>query len=287
MLFQILIGILSLMTWAVKCYCLENIKGDFDLQFAEYLFKEKNFYYAITEYKRFIFHHSESVFINYANYKIGLCYKKIKKYKLAQKFFEKVLDNNPKDELKERAYFMLAQTYIDEGNFEAARFELDELMQYSNSQEAISEAHYWKGISYLYQYKWKLAKKEFSQVIEGKRVDISKKLLSYIEAALNLPYLSKKKAMLLSTFLPGSGQIYSGKIIEGVISFILNGALGYFVWRKLEARDYLSAVLIFNFGLLRFYQGNRENAYKAAQEYNKQLNLQILKRMKLLKNLNL
>jgi tetratricopeptide (TPR) repeat protein len=261
-------------------YCLEHTPEP-DIQFAEHFFEEGDFYQAITEYKRFIFLHPKSTLINYANYKIGLCYKNGKKDKLAQEFFEKVLDNNPEDRLKEETFLMLGQSYIDEGEFESARFEFDELMECSNSEEEIfSEIHYWKGITYLYEYKWESAQREFDQVIEGKRIKVSKDLQSYLKKTQNLPYRSEKKARRLSTFLPGSGQIYSGKITNGIISFVFNGSLAYLTARKIDSKDYLSAGLIFTFGVMRFYPGNQENAYRAASEYNKRINSQILRKAK-------
>jgi tetratricopeptide (TPR) repeat protein len=282
-LLWILIGILSITVPAGKCYSSEHNSAEPDIQFAEYLFEREDFYQAILEYKRFVFRHPDSTLINYANYKIGLCYKNGKKDKLAQRFFEKVLDNNPKDGLREETYLVLAQSYIDGGDFEAARFELDELMEYPHSKgEISSEIHYWKGITYLCEYKWELAQREFDQVIEGRRVRIAKGLQPYLETTLHLPYRSKKKAVLLSTFLPGSGQIYCGRIIDGITSFVFNGTLLYFTGKKIDSEDYLSAGLIFIFGVMRFYNGNRENAHRAADEYNERINSRILKETKAL-----
>ncbi|MDI6793716.1 MAG: tetratricopeptide repeat protein [bacterium] len=280
---RILVGIGVIITLLVsKCYCSEYTNVEPDIQFAEYLLEKGDFYQAITEYKRFIFHHQDSPLINYANYKIGLCYKNGNKNELAREFFEKVLDNSPENKLKEKTCFMLTLGHINEGDFEAARFELDELMGYSDSKEEISsEIYYWRGITYLYEYKWGPAQREFNQVTDGKRVKPAKELQPYLEAALHLPYRSPQKALRLSTFLPGSGQIYSGRIIDGLISFVFNSSLVYFTGKKIDSEDYLSAGLIFTFGVMRFYNGNRENACKAAQEYNERINSEMLKKMRL------
>ena len=243
------------------------------LEFADYLFENQNFYQAITEYKRFIFHHPESQPLNLVYYKIGLCYKHGKKYNLARDSFEMVLDNQPDDSLKKMTGLALAQTYVDEENLEAARFELDEL-------PPDSEIHYWKGITYLHEYKWKLAQIEFNQVTEGEWLDTTRELSTCIEQALHLSYLSEKHALRLSTFIPGTGQIYAGKILDGIISFAFNASMVYFISERVKADDFIGSGLIFSIGLMRFYQGNKVNAYQAAQKYNEQLNSQTLEKMR-------
>ncbi|MFH1897681.1 MAG: membrane protein insertion efficiency factor YidD [Candidatus Desantisbacteria bacterium] len=202
-----------------------------------------------------------------------------KKDNLSRDSLEKVMDNQPDDSLKKLTGIAIAQTYIDEENFEAARFELDELAK-DNLPD--SELHYWKGITYLHEYKWKTAQIEFNQVTDGKWLDTTKKLSPYVEQALHLPYLSEKRALRLSTFIPGTGQMYSGKVMDGIISFAFNASMVYFVSERVKADDFVGSGLIFSVGLLRFYQGNKVNAYQAAQKYNERLNSQALNRMGIL-----
>ncbi len=247
-------------------------------EFADYLFKNHNFYQAITEYKRFIFHHPESRFINNAYYQIGLCYKCGKKYDLAHDFFEKVLDSQPDNSLKKAACLAIAKTCIDEGDFEAARFELDGLI--GDNPDEPSEIYYWKGIAYLHEYKWKAAQSEFSRVTDTKWLDKIQRFSPHMEEALHLPYLSEEKALLLSTIIPGSGQIYAGKVMDGISSFIFNASMLYLTAKRIKADDYTGAVLIVSIGGLRFYHGGRQNALQAAQEANEKMNLRILNKIK-------
>ncbi len=247
------------------------------LEFADYLFKSKDFYQAITEYKRFIFYHPESQLVNNTCYQIGLCYKCGKKYNMAHDFFKKVLDNQPDDSLKRAVCLSIARTCIDEGNFEAARFELDELIK-DNPAET-SEIYYWKGKTYIHEYKWKAAQAEFSKVTDTEWLNKVQELSPYIEEALHLPYFSEKKALMLSTIIPGSGQIYTGKVMDGIISFIFNASMAYFTVERVKKDDYLGAGLIVGTGLLRFYNGGRQNALHAAQKANEEMNSQILKKI--------
>jgi tetratricopeptide (TPR) repeat protein len=269
------IVVLLLIILNSKVYC----SAEPQLEFADYLFESQNFYQAITEYKRFIFHHPESPIINNAYYQIGLCYNYGKKYELARDFFEKVLLLNTylDNSLKTNAYLAIAKTYIDERNFEAARFELDELIK--DKPSTASEFHYWKGIIYLHEYKWKAAQAEFKQITNGKWLNLSQEFSPYIEEALHLPYLSEKQALLLSTIIPGSGQIYAGKVMDGIISFVFNASMAYLTMERVKTDDYLGAGLIVSIGLLRFYHGGRQNALQAACDANEQMNSRILKKI--------
>jgi TM2 domain-containing membrane protein YozV len=82
---------------------------------------------------------------------------------------------------------------------------------------------------------------------------------------------SPKSATLarwLSTFIPGSGQIYASRIGNGINAFILDGALGYFLFSTLHGGQYQTTI----FGSLplfaRYYRGNRHNAGRFVHEYN-------------------
>ena len=56
-------------------------------EYANQLFKNKNYFDAITEYKRFLLFISDGTNVFEANYKIGLCYKAGTKFDEAIKYF--------------------------------------------------------------------------------------------------------------------------------------------------------------------------------------------------------
>lgn len=276
----------------------EAISIPSELQFAEYLFENGKFYQAITEYKRYIFAHQnlakntsyhslnksaldslsskEKEWLNFAHYKIGLCYKQGKKWELAISSLEKVLDSQ-NNLWKNEAQILLAKVYINSGDYERARFELDDIIE---RNECPSIGYYWKGISYLYEYKFELASKEFEQVSEGDFVESACILQKECKSLKNLPYKSCSKANLISSFLPGAGQIYANDFYSGVASFLLNGYFAYATYKAIDRKDYYQGVILSTVGFSRFYFGGKENAYKAAQRFNRQLNIQSLEKMK-------
>jgi hypothetical protein len=89
-----------------------------------------------------------------------------------------------------------------------------------------------------------------------------------IDSYIRMPVKSEKTALLLSLFLPGSGQVYASDIRQGFMDFLINVGSGYLFYNALKQQKYVDASLIFFFLINRFYLGSLHNAQKSAQEYN-------------------
>jgi len=250
------------------------------LSYAEYLYSNGEFYRAITEYKRYIFHRRESGDVNLANYRIGLCYEDAGKWELARNYLEQVLQVKADKKLEHRARIALARTYLAEGKYGLSRLELNEVLRKNLSLKSVQEARYRKGITYIYEYDWKTAKQEFDKIDSGKYLSSVELLKPEIKRAMQLPFKSEKLSLWLSTFIPGSGQVYSGRPWRGAASFILNSSLAYLTYRLAEDEDWVGAVIVFWPGFLRFYSGNRSGAVKAAKLWNENLNAEAVNETK-------
>ena len=257
------------------------------LNYAEYLYSKGEFYRAITEYKRYLFHHPrDSGNANLANYRIGLCYEGAGKWELARNYLEEVLQAKADAELCHRAGIALARTYLSEGKYGLSRLELNEVLRKNLFVESVQEARYRKGITYLYEYNWEGAKQEFDRIDAGKYLSSIELLKPEIKRAMQLPCKSEKFSLRLSTFIPGSGQIYSGAVLKGTISFLLNSSLAYLTYRLAEDEDWAGAAIVFWSGLARFYSGNRSGAVRAAKVWNENLNAEAVNEMKPFFNLS-
>lgn len=97
--------------------------------------------------------------------------------------------------------------------------------------------------------------------------DFRNDILKYHETGLKSEWLS----VSLSALLPGAGQVYSGKILDGIISFaaVAGTAFGaYYFYRK----DEIPLAITFTFFAGLFYSGNIYGAYNSAQYTNLKLN---------------
>jgi len=93
-------------------------------------------------------------------------------------------------------------------------------------------------------------------------------LAGHIDQYLQDPQKSEITAVLLSLFLPGSGEVYAGNVGLGVRDFFANLCSGYLFYNAIRQHKYVDASLVFLFLINRFYLGSLHNAQKAAAEFN-------------------
>ncbi|MEN8193984.1 MAG: hypothetical protein ABFS12_14265, partial [Bacteroidota bacterium] len=78
-------------------------------------------------------------------------------------------------------------------------------------------------------------------------------------------------ATLISYILPGSGQIYTGNYISGLLSLGWNVLWGYLTINAFITDRVLEGALIGGLLWARFYRGNIQNAEKFAVEKNRDI----------------
>lgn len=245
------------------------------LQFADQLYQDENFDVSITEYQRFLFFHAEHVYTFYAYYKIGMAYKQMHKWKSATSFLRYALHSNIPTELRQRIRYQLALVLIAEGDFDVAQIELFKLSSGKYSSQITDAAKLIYGLLLTNQKKWQDAKISFKQFHsrEGLNLELAdylRKIEVQLDHLIKQPQKkSPKLAKWLSTFVPGSGQIYSGKLLTGLNALALNAGTTYFLWHTIEAQSVRDAILVFSFVWLRYYSGNRLHAEEAAIRANR------------------
>jgi tetratricopeptide (TPR) repeat protein len=123
---------------------------------------------------------------------------------------------------------------------------------------------------------WKNAKKSSIEYIKSKNYSIHKtdSLLNEMEriySEKNLPkFKSLKKAINLSRFIPGAGQIYCGKITEGSICFLINASFLAFGGVQILNKYYITGYT-YGFGILyKTYTGNMKRTETIVNKTNSQ-----------------
>src|SRR3989344_9029480 len=114
---------LFLLISAVMCPLMGNTSANEIRAFAHDLYREKDYYRAITEYKRFLFvnpHHPETSLVQFS---IGFSYLKGKKYEAALPYFEKLLTEKPP--WSSYAQLSLAETFLRDKKYDASLREWD------------------------------------------------------------------------------------------------------------------------------------------------------------------
>jgi hypothetical protein len=122
-------------------------------------------------------------------------------------------------------------------------------------------------LSETFTHDWKAALYSYRSLIKSQLFE-SDSLESILIEASKADYKSPNKAMLLSTLIPGGGQMYTGRWLSGLNAMLLDGALGYLTVDNFVKERYVTGFLIFIFPFQRYYNGNRYQAYNTAIEQN-------------------
>jgi len=92
--------------------------------------------------------------------------------------------------------------------------------------------------------------------------------IELIEMGEALPKKSITIAAGMSTLIPGSGQIYSERYFDGLISFLFNAYNAYALVTLLRNNESSSKLLVQVSITIPFYLGNIYGAALAAHKYN-------------------
>lgn len=242
-------------------------------RYAEQLFESGDYQAARRAYKRLLFHHPDTQRRDIADYRIAQSYYHQNLPELAERRFREFSAIHPNSPLRFQSQLMLGQLHFDAEQYALARTMLFELLNRSKDAEVIAAAHYLRGWCYVHTSDWNKAITEFrrADAAETHRLE-RKKARQLADTVLNETPLSLKSletAGWLSTIIPGSGQLYTGNVKEGLFAAAVTGTFIYLAADAVRERRYVDCAGISLVGW-HFYWGNRTDARRLATEYNEQ-----------------
>ncbi len=253
----IIIFFLSAFLFSVEAQ--DHLSIQFD--YANNLFNNRQYYDAITEYKRLQFFDSTKTFNYEINYKIGECYKAGAKYDDAIKYFSFAeLSARNEDE-----YFdsktQIIRTNILRRTTDRALELCNELEKDQRFNGMSDQINYWRGWAFILADKWENGAKSFAKINSNHELKI---LAEQTEKAK----VSVTFAKVISYILPGAGAIYSGKILSGLMSLGWNLLAGYWTVNSFIEDRVFDGVVTAELVWLRFYKGAIQKAEDFALEKN-------------------
>lgn len=260
-----------------------SLLGDQALKLAENFYSSGNYFQAITEYKRFLFLNTnlESNLLCDIYFKIGMSYCHQKLWDKGREAIEKAIyyanDERKKDEMR----INLAIVMTANGSYSDAEYLLLKVEMFSSDVGLKRKAAFFRAISSIYSYKWKEAREAFAIYFEnsvGEEMEMYKEIDTILLKAESLKYRSPKVAKTLSTILPGTGQIYSGDLQNGVNAMVINLLIGYFLANELLEKKIKDFIFDFLY-LHRFYKGNIKGAERSAERHNQKINREIAEKL--------
>ena len=261
------------------------------LLYAEQLFDARTYAPSILEYKRFLFYQPYTDMADFARYRIAQAHYYQGNREYSRQLFGEFIETYPESPLYHNAQLMLGKTHLDDGEYATARSAFFRILQVKGDERLQVQAQYLRGWCYLHDRNWFKAISEFREIrqLREENRDIGSfdarlertavRLADTTLANTPLPLKSPRLAQLMSTVVPGSGQIYAGKTRNGLISLGINTAFFYLLGDSVVDKRYVDAVGIFLLGS-RFYWGNRHNAKKWAMEHNRDLEMDLIERLK-------
>ncbi len=233
------------------------------LQFADSLAASKDHYRAITEYKRFLFLQPDSPHAPKAWLSIATSLVAGKRWKQADASLEQLMSLHPQSAEAIQGRRIYADTAYERGDFGLARERYRRLAEKQTDLKILNYSNFRIGWTFLEQDKPQKAISSFSLLPEQHKDQLLNDLTAYQALSEKSPALAGS----LSALLPGAGQIYTGRLRQAALSFLLNGA---FILGALEAfnNDNYAVGSIMLFFELGWYGGNIYNAVNNAHKYN-------------------
>jgi tetratricopeptide (TPR) repeat protein len=225
---------------------------------ADLLFERGLYADAATEYQRNLFLGSKNPAID--QLKLGLSLGAAHEVDRAADALRTAAERYP--EQTDAAGRALAGLFTDRADIDRARLELMDLLIFTRN--SVRRARLNADLGWL-----ELQQDNYA----GARKDYLKAGMTRTAAALDhidrLPHRSPTTAMVLSSFVPGTGEIYSGRVGSGLLSLLVTGASAAGVYYATRSDDWVTAAVVFSVLFLRFYNGSRQNAADYAEQFNR------------------
>jgi len=238
-------------------------QNSFDEQFnlAKKLYSDENYFDTVTELKRLLFFSSNSEYVYRAYETIGKSYKQGAKFSDAIRYFT-LADINAQttDEIYNSRIEIIRVNILRRTTGRAFKL-LDSLEADIRFNDKIDEINYWRGWAFIFADDWENAAVTFAGIDSTNE-------LTVLANEVNDDLYSVSFAKTISYIIPGTGQIYTGEYISGLLSLGWNVLWGYLTIKAFIAERIFDGIVFANFLWLRFYRGNLQNAEKFAREKN-------------------
>lgn len=239
------------------------------LQFADQLLQEREYFRAITEYRRFRFDYPEDPRQAMALFRIGQAFYRGQQYTEALQTFRDVIQIYPDSPYGRQAWLWQGESLLQQTQYAAAEQSYTTYIERHSNTSAIPYAHYQRGWTLLYRRQWQAATHELQLIPDSSPLyPAAQQLALEAREGSQQPKKSPFLAGTLSTFLPGAGQMYNGRFGDAALTFLLNGL---FIAGTIEAiqHDQLAIAGVLGFFEAGWYGGNVYSAVNGAHKHNR------------------
>ncbi len=241
--------------------------------FADSLFQEGDYLNAAHEYKRLLFLHPDTPQSDFIAFRVAASYQNAGKLKKAMRAYQLLIDTYPKSSLAVRCKNNIAQCHILLGDSKHGLSALKRFLTEHAESDLAPRAHFTIGMLHIDNGEWAQARQVWQDVSfaypESPFAEVSDRLVAQVKDAENLPRRSPTVAGMLSALVPGSGQVYAGRAVDGLYAFVSVAVLGGASFYYADQSRYEVAIPIGILGAF-FYGNSIYQGIQTARTFNGQ-----------------
>ncbi len=249
----------------------QNFNADNLLGFAQSLFREGDYLNAVHEYQRYLFLYPGTAQADFVQLHIAAAYQNMGRLDTAIEAYQSLIRNYPQSPFIKRARSNIAQCQLLGGDQATSITSLRQFLSDYPESELAPRAQFIIATIYMDEKDWTAAAREWQQVqtkySQTPFAEMSDQLIRIARQSESLPRRSPSTAGLLSTFLPGLGQIYSGHYSDGVYSLLVVGATAAGTAHYIDQERYEVAIPVGIIGLF-FYVSSIYDSWQYAKAFN-------------------
>ena len=257
---------------------LSDLSGKDDFDFAVDLYNNNDYYRAISEFTRYLYYNPGSKRADDASLYIARSYYRAGQYRTLLQEVPELKKKVQKQHIIEEIDLVMARNYLYLGDYSFSSKIFNTLKKTGQNNKIKEKAAYDLVWVSIFKNDWNDATmrlNEFTAQYENSEfLDEARLLKTDLQAGKDFTSLSPPLAGLLSTLLPGMGQIYTKRIGDGLVALgfisLLTYGVYYYDKNGPEGMFYGFAVLD-----IVFYLGNIYTAVNSAQKYNRNFNDQL------------
>jgi len=254
-------------------------EADKQFSFADALFKEGDYYRAITEYKRFNFFFADHRLVAKSTYRISESYYMAKRWQDAIESFTSFTSKYRESSMFTDALYLKGMAEKQLKRYDNALATFQEIITLK-SESYTDKALYQSAIVLMEMGEWEKARKTFLLIPKDSPLCISSNIISSgLEHIDEIPQKSPIVAGTLAAILPGAGHLYTERPGDALVSFLLNGAFILAAVELFHHENYIAGGII-TFFEIGWYSGNIYSAISSAHKYNKKTREDFIEHLK-------
>ena len=247
------------------------LSEEVQLKVADSFLEEKEYYRAVTEFKKFLILFPDSNQFDYVYWRLGQAYYLGSEYDQAVKSFSSLKDRYYRSPYTPNAVYYEGLSYWKLRQYEKARASLEDLVREFPDSEAAPESLIASSLVSLDEEDIPASKKSLDQLLKGYPDYVKSKpaqdALDLLDHYQNRPQKSPFLAGVLSAVLPGAGYFYAEHYADGFTAFLVNALFIAGTITAIHQENYGLAAIVGGVGL-PFYFGNIYGAANAAKKWN-------------------